>query len=104
MKLFLNEIERKASNSTCYHEFVKGEWDENTHVFWGDDSLNIHDDLMFSLGLDLLIVSVIPGYDPYGETIIRKKQWDEISAKAEQIGGDLVRGNFGNHPMDRREF
>ena len=42
MKYFLNEDERKASNSTCYHEFAQGEWDENISMFWNNDSLNIH--------------------------------------------------------------
>ena len=90
MKYFLNEVERKASNSTCYHEFVKGEWDENACVFWNNDSLNIHDDLLTSLGLDALILSIVDDYDPVGETKISKEQWRKIYAKAEKIGGNLL--------------
>ena len=89
MKYFLNEDERKKTNSTCYHEFVKGEWDEDACVFWKNDSLNIHDDLLISLKLDALLTSMIDDYDPGGVTKISKEQWEKIYAKAEEIGGDL---------------
>lgn len=90
MKYFLNEDERKESNSTCYHEFVKGEWDEDACVFWQNDSLNIHDDLLISLRLDTLFSSIVDNYDPVGETKINKEQWEKIYVKAEEIGGDLL--------------
>lgn len=109
MKYFLNEVERKASNSTCYHEFFKGEWDENACVFWSDDSLNIHDDFMISLGLDSLIHSIVDDYDPFGETKISKEQWEKIYARAEEIGGNLfeaicevtpwAEANFGQYEV-----
>lgn len=41
MKYFLNEVQRKASNSTCYHEFFRGKWDKDACVHWNNDSLNI---------------------------------------------------------------
>ena len=39
MKYFVKNSERE---STCYHEFYKGKWDEKT--FWKEDSLLLHDD------------------------------------------------------------
>lgn len=89
MKYFLNEDERKKSDSTCYHEFAKGEWDEVACVFWKNDSLNIHDDLLISLKLDTLLASIVEDYDPVGETKINKEQWRKIYIKAKEIGGDL---------------
>ena len=88
-KYFLNEVERKASNSTCYHEFFKGEWDENACEFWNETSINIHDDLMSSLGLDTLLLSIADNYDPLGVTKINREQWEKIYARAEEIGGSL---------------
>lgn len=90
MKYFLNENERNASGSTCYHEFCRGKWDENTMVFWHKDSMNIHDDWMFTLGLEDLISNVIDNYQLYGETEINKEQWRDICTSAEKIGGDLL--------------
>ncbi len=89
MKYFLNEAEREASGSTCYHEFFKGRWDDSAPIFWSNDSLNIHDDFMFSLGLERLLLSVVDEYDPFGVTEISEEQWKEIYVKAKQIGGSL---------------
>lgn len=109
MKYFLNEVEREASNSTCYHEFAKGKWDENACVFWHKDSLNIPDDLLISLGIDTLLFSLVDDYNPVGETKISKEQWGKIYAKAEECGGDLleaihevapwVEANFRQHEV-----
>ena len=41
MKYFVMLDECK---NTCYHEFYKGEWDEET--FWKNDSLYLHDDFL----------------------------------------------------------
>lgn len=90
MKYFLNEDERKESNSTCYHEFAKGEWNEEACVFWQKDSMNIHDDLLISLKLDTLFSSIVEDYSPTGETKINKKQWRKIYVKAEEICGYLL--------------
>lgn len=89
-KYFLNESERKASGSTCYHEFFRGKWDENTMVFWNKDSLNIHDDWMVALGLQDLISSVVSSYQSYANTEINQEQWRDICANAEKIGGNLL--------------
>lgn len=90
MKYFIEEAERKASHSTCYHEFFKGEWDENTDAHWNWDSMNIDDDLLNSVGLGSLIADIVKNYDPFGITKVHKKQWEKIDAKAEEIGGDLL--------------
>lgn len=89
MKYFLSETERKASKSTCYHEFFKGKWDENTVLFWSKDSVNLHDDLMIALGLDQLILSIVESYNPFGATEINAKQWESIYTEAEKVGGSL---------------
>lgn len=104
MKYFLNEDERKASNSTCYHEFAKGEWDENISMFWNNDSLNIHDDLLTEIGLDKLILSIVDDYDPLGQTIIDKEQWESICAKAEEIGGALLDAIYEVTPWAEANF
>lgn len=90
MKYFLTEAERKASNSTCYHEFLKGKWDEDTMAFWNEESLNIHDDFMAALGLDRLILNIVEDYNPYGETEINAGQWKRICTEAEKTGGNLL--------------
>jgi len=89
MKYFLRETERKASKSTCYHEFFKGKWDKNAMVYWSEDSLNIHDDHVVALGLDRLILSIVENYNPYGETQIDADQWKRIYTEAEKMGGNL---------------
>lgn len=90
MKYFIDEAERKASHSTCYHEFFKGKWDINTDTHWNHDSMNIHDDFMDSLGMCSLIGSIVEDYDPLGITEIHKKHWEKIYAQAEKIGGNLL--------------
>ena len=89
MKYFLSEYERRATGSTCYHEFYKGKWDENKLLFWSKDSMCISDDMMYDLKLDRLISSVVNEYDPCGETEINEAQWKAIRAEAEEIGGNL---------------
>lgn len=74
MKYFVRNSERE---STCYHEFYKGKWDGKT--FWKDDSLSLHDDIMFkNQGFIDAIVEVIPTYDPFGETEISFEAWYKI--------------------------
>ena len=77
MKYFVFDHERKGTN---YYEFYKGKWDGKT--FWHPKSISIHDDIIFKCP-DFVdaIVSVIPDYNPFGETEINKKQWVEIGHK-----------------------
>lgn len=89
MKYFLTESERKERGGTCYHEFYKGEWDADNMVFWSSDSMNIHDDMMYNLGLDEFFEKVLGNYNISGENAINKIQWDRIYNLAEVKGGAL---------------
>lgn len=60
------------------------------HVFWKDDSLYISDDMAYELELDALISSVVSDFDPFGKTEINKEQWNMISVKAKESGGELL--------------
>lgn len=90
---------------TCYHEFYKGKWDGNT--FWKEDSLYLHDDILYTLNLEDIFFEVNHSYDLYNETPINKNQWDQIRMRAEDIGGEVkaaikeadpwVQENFEEH-------
>lgn len=84
MKYFSTEQER---HGTCYHEFYKGKWDEKT--FWKDDSLLLHDDILYTLKIDDIFFEVNPDYNPYNETEINKEQWEQICKMAKVIGGEV---------------
>lgn len=84
MKYFCMDKDRKG---TCYHEFYVGKWDEKT--FWKEDSLLLHDDVLYNLKLDYLFREVEPAYDEYGETEINKTQWLQIVSKAMTMGGEI---------------
>lgn len=74
MKYFVTNESRQG---TCYHEFYRGRWDEKT--FWKDDSICLHDDVLWECtGFEEAIRTVIPSYDPFGETEITHPQWKEI--------------------------
>jgi hypothetical protein len=89
MKYFVTETERKILGGSCYYEFYRGDWDEKKCIFWSEDSLNIHDNYMYTLKLDELIFKVVPYYDCFGETRIDEKQWKEIYRLAKEKGGEL---------------
>ena len=62
MKYFIKNDQRKGS---CYHEFYKGKWDNETH--WKDDSVYLHDDILYdAMDLADAIREVLPEYDPAG--------------------------------------
>lgn len=90
MKFFMSEQEWKESDSSCFHEFQKGDWDEEKMEYWKPDSINLHDDIMYELAFDSLIMKVAPEYDPFGETRITKPQQDEIVHLSAEIGGDVA--------------
>lgn len=74
MKYFVRNSEKVG---TCYHEFYKGHWDEET--FWKEDSLLLHDDVLYeNKGFVAAIIKVIPTYDLYGETEISIDEWRRI--------------------------
>ncbi|MBQ2816382.1 MAG: hypothetical protein IJF16_00470 [Clostridia bacterium] len=72
MKYFVSDDQRRG---TCYHEFIKGEWDGKT--FWSKDSICLHDDVLLCCdGLVKALKSVIPNYDPLNVTKIERWQWE----------------------------
>ena len=84
MKYFVTDEQREG---TCYNEFYKGKWDEET--FWKKDSLSLHDDVLFRIDeFEKAIVRVIPSplvklkyilhsgkksVELYGKKIIKKQ-------------------------------
>ncbi len=84
MKYFCFDHERKG---TCYHEFYKGKFDGFS--FWKNDSLFIHDDIHYELGMKDLFLSVIPEYNDCGEIEVNMDQWNRIKYNAFYIGGHL---------------
>lgn len=84
MKYFTTLHECKG---TCYHEFYKGKWDG--HTFWKEDSLYLHDDVLYNLKLEDIFYQVNSSYDPYNETEINIDQWMQICTIAETIGGEV---------------
>lgn len=91
MKYFITEQEREKIEigSTCYFEFQKGNWNKDDMIFWKPDSICIHDDIMYTSGLEALIIQVNPDYTSYGETRITETQWLKIYDIAECMGGEL---------------
>lgn len=89
MAYFILEKERKASNSTCYHEFVKGKWELDECIFWSDDSLYMHDDIMMKIGFYELLSEVIEGYSPFGIYEINKDKWEMILNKSYKYGEEI---------------
>ncbi len=85
MKYFVNDNERK---NTVYHEFQKGCFDGQT--FWKSDSISLSDDLLCTLGIRELFISLIPDYNDYSEFEIDKELWNRIMQKAQQIGGEVL--------------
>ena len=84
MKYFIYENQR---NSTCYHEWYKGHFDGVS--FWKSDSLLIHDDIHWTLGLEEFFSMIIPDYDPLGEIEVSENQWNTIMQKSSETGGQI---------------
>ena len=82
LKYFCTEDKRQG---TCYHEFQKGKWDQQS--FWKEDSLLLSDDMFFELGLKSLFKKAIQGYDPYGPVEVSKEQWAMLLTAADGAGG-----------------
>lgn len=89
MKYFVNERERKASNSTCYFEFQRG----NYKNCWLHDSISISDTLWDEFNLSELFHNIIENFDYYDHNVVTKKQWDEIvkiSQKSNTIWREVI--------------
>lgn len=80
MVYFVDQEERKASDSTFYLEFQKGNYHGKC---WLQDSLNIGGDLWDQYHLSELIRSVIAGFDYYGITVVTRDQWKAIVKTAQ---------------------
>ena len=85
---FVDENQRKASQSTSYFEFQKGHYT----TCWCENSINIRTWLWDEYEMSGLIRQVIKDFDYYGITEVTKKQWNRLvelskatSAKAEPI-------------------
>ena len=88
MKYFLTDEERKATGSTCFHEFCNGAQDSDNFIFREGEGLHIHDELMFATGLRKIIRRVVKDYDRYGITVVSREQWLEILSDAIGEGGE----------------
>jgi len=90
MKYFVDEKQRKASQSSCYFEFQKGYYHDEC---WLPDSISISDTLWDEYGLSDLIGSVIKEFDYYYMTTVTKAQWDEIVKSSQKPGtlwGEII--------------
>ena len=85
MKYFVFDNERK---NTVYLEFQKGSFDG--HTYWKSDSISLSDDLLFTLGINDLLASVIPNFNDYSEFEINRELWNCIMQKAKKIGGEVL--------------
>ena len=104
MKYFTAVENRKGS---MYYEFFKGKWDGKT--FWKNDSICVHDDVWYGLEIDLIIISAIPKYAPFGETEVIETQWNTVLEAAKEKGGETyaaileadvwVKENFKEHKV-----
>lgn len=99
MKYFCTENERVG---TCYHEFYKGRFDGKS--FWQADSILIHEDIHYSIGMGEMIVSVIPKYHPCGEVEVTPEDWRQICKVALIRGGGLQEAILEATPWVEKTF
>lgn len=85
MKYFISNGER---HGTVYHEFVQGEWDEEAMIFWSDDSLYLHDNVMFEL--HKLFKAANVEFDRFDETVITLDDWNALVRCAGELGGEIL--------------
>ena len=80
LKYFINNNQRKGS---CYHEFYKGKWDNETH--WKDNSVYLHDDILYdAMDFADAIREVLPEYDPAGCIEVSVDDWLKIGKAVDQ--------------------
>lgn len=79
MNFFVDENERKASNSTCYLEFQEG---KGSDTCWLETSINIDDDIWDEYEMSKLMYSANINFDFYGITVINKEQWAAVVEKS----------------------
>ena len=83
MEYLVTESQRKASRSTCYIEFQKGQY----HGCWQEDSVSLHDDLWTQNHLSVLFGRVLPDFDFYGITTVNAAQWEGWSGSVSRGRG-----------------
>lgn len=88
MKYFCTENERKASHSSCYLEFQRGEY---SGKHWLADSISLHDDVFQEFHLYSLFRKVIPEFDHYGITQVSQTEWKKLYQLAMEQGGEVQR-------------
>lgn len=85
MKFFETGIKRGA-----FHEFVQGEWDEKALIFWSDNSLYLHDDVVIDLELTgKLFKAAGVVFNNYGITKITLPDWNALVTQANAAGGEI---------------
>ncbi|MBQ2770567.1 MAG: hypothetical protein IJF41_04960 [Clostridia bacterium] len=108
MTYFINEKMREDSNNTFYAEFFKGKWNLEDG-WWNEGSVCINAYTMEVIGLTELLYQFVPDYDPFAEVEVTEPQWNHISQKAAETGGELfeaikevtpwVKDNFQRHQV-----
>ena len=85
MNYFVTDEERR---NTVYHEFQKGHFDGKT--FWKADSLCLHDDVLYTSGLEGIFRRVISDYSDTGECEIDIILWNAVMQEAQRSGGTAL--------------
>lgn len=83
MKYFVDEVQRKNSQTSCYFEFQKGHYH---NVCWLEDSINIYIELWDDFDLSNLFSQVVEDFDYYGLTTVNQAQWNKIVSIAYDEG------------------
>lgn len=73
MKYCCTNNERQGS---CYFELQKGR--QLKWIFWKDDSLYLHADIVDELQVGQLLQQAIPHFAYYGPTIVTWENWQEV--------------------------
>lgn len=85
MKHFVTNHERQ---NTIYHEFQKGHFDGKT--FWKADSLCLHDDVLYTSGVEQIFRRVIRDYSDADESEINTNLWNAIMQEAQQSDSEAL--------------
>ena len=74
----------------AFYEFVQGDWDEKSLIFWSSDSLYLHDDVVTDLELtSRLFKASDVAFNNYGITKITLDDWNALVKQANEVGGEI---------------
>lgn len=74
MKYFISDNDRQHTN---YYEFQRGRFDG--HTFWQPDSISLDDDVLWAHpDFEHALATALPGWNPYGETLVSPAQWQRL--------------------------